>query len=506
MEEEMRKEKGEIFLFFADMKGAFDKLKREKLWELMEQAEVSHKLKERIKEIYNGTSFKVRIDDGESGVIYTKNGVRQGCPLSTALFNLAFADLERTMKKIQTGGVVIGKEKIWTVSYADDVVLLANNEGGMKEMMERFGKFIRMRGLELNTEKSKIMRGRKAGGRKKKIKFTWEGRDIEEVSEFNYLGYMLQRNNGNEAHIKNLKKKAIMVLGKVWSIAERNFKDNWRKRMYLFEVLVESILMYGVEIWGWREYKEMEGIQDKYIKWSLKLDRTTPSHMLHLETKREKISTKTGKRAIKYEEKIMKNEGNELLKECIKVKNKLSIDIRINRKRESAELWKKTRKKYLEEKGWSLEYYKQEMERKGGLWIEAEEISRCQERQKIEEKLRKSKYAEEYREIVPDAMETPEYINGKQNQRNALELYARFRLGSETRANRYWESEKNRTCRLCEKERETLQHILEDCEHTKASGKSWKQQIKGHGALARMWDILWRRKRKEKEQLRSKEE
>lgn len=35
MEEETKKEKGEIFLFFADMKGAFDKIRREKLWELI---------------------------------------------------------------------------------------------------------------------------------------------------------------------------------------------------------------------------------------------------------------------------------------------------------------------------------------------------------------------------------------------------------------------------------------------------------------------------------------
>lgn len=39
------------------------------------------------------------------------------------------------------------------------------------------------------------------------------------------------------------------------------------------------------------------------------------------------------------------------------------------------------------------------MERKGGLWMKAE-ISRCQEKQKIEEKLRKSKFAKEYREII----------------------------------------------------------------------------------------------------------
>lgn len=32
------------------------------------------------------------------------------------------------MRKEQTGGIVIGKEKIWTISYADDVVLLADRE------------------------------------------------------------------------------------------------------------------------------------------------------------------------------------------------------------------------------------------------------------------------------------------------------------------------------------------------------------------------------------------
>jgi len=147
MEEETKKEKGEIYLFFADMKGAFDKLRREKLWELMEKNEISSKLRDRIKEIYNGTTFKIRIDEKISEEIYTKKGVRQGCPLSTALFNLAFADLEST-------------------------TLLANNEEGIKEMIRKFKKYIQDRGLELNIDKSKIMRGKKAGGRKKNITFT----------------------------------------------------------------------------------------------------------------------------------------------------------------------------------------------------------------------------------------------------------------------------------------------------------------------------------------------
>ena len=164
MEEEIKKEKGEIFMFFADMKGAFDRITREIIWKIMDQKKITNTLKERIKEIYNDTAFKVKIYDKTSEKIYTKDGVRQGCPLSTALFNLAFSDLEETMKKVQTGGIVIGKKKVWTTSYADDVVLMSGNEEGLKEMIKRFGKFISVRGLELNTDKSK----RKKNWRKKK--------------------------------------------------------------------------------------------------------------------------------------------------------------------------------------------------------------------------------------------------------------------------------------------------------------------------------------------------
>ena len=46
------------------------------------------------------------------------------------------------MAKDQTGGVVIGKEKCWTIMYADDVILLADREADMKEMLKRFERFI----------------------------------------------------------------------------------------------------------------------------------------------------------------------------------------------------------------------------------------------------------------------------------------------------------------------------------------------------------------------------
>jgi len=43
------------------------------------------------------------------------------------------------------------------------------------------------------------MRFRKGRGRRKKKKWRWKEKVIEEMREFKYLGYILQRNEGQEA-------------------------------------------------------------------------------------------------------------------------------------------------------------------------------------------------------------------------------------------------------------------------------------------------------------------
>lgn len=78
----------------------------------------------------------------------------------------------------------------------------------------------------MNTDKSKIIRGRKGGGRKRKITCKLNNEESEEVKEYNYLGYIIKQNNSSEKQIRNLRKQAIAVVGKVWSIAVKNFKEN----------------------------------------------------------------------------------------------------------------------------------------------------------------------------------------------------------------------------------------------------------------------------------------
>jgi len=73
------------------------------------------------------------------------------------------------------------------LAYADDLVLLAKNEESMKEIMTRLERYLRDKNFQLNAEKSKMLCFRKGGGKRKRIKWMWKGKRIEEMSEFKYL-------------------------------------------------------------------------------------------------------------------------------------------------------------------------------------------------------------------------------------------------------------------------------------------------------------------------------
>lgn len=76
--------------------------------------------------------------------------------------------------------------------------------------------------MELNAEKTKIMRFRKGGGRIKKVDWRWK--KLKEVKQFGYLEYTMQKNGEQEAHIRERGRKAIIVMREVWRIEKKTGK------------------------------------------------------------------------------------------------------------------------------------------------------------------------------------------------------------------------------------------------------------------------------------------
>lgn len=144
--------------------------------------------------------------------------------MNLTLFSIYIVNLEEEMRKGQTGGVMVGRRKTWTLTYTDDVILMAEKEDELKEMWKSFKKFLDRRRLTLSTEKTKIMGFEKGRGRARKREWKWEEENLEEVKEIRYLGFIVQKNEGAEKHIIEEKKKAMIAMKKTWSIGRGYLK------------------------------------------------------------------------------------------------------------------------------------------------------------------------------------------------------------------------------------------------------------------------------------------
>jgi len=452
-------EDGKIYLFFVDLKAAFDKVDRIRLREVLQKGEVKEDLVRGIGKIYEETIVAVRTGKGISGSFKTTKGVRQGCVMSPLLFNIYMAELEERLRRRGIGGVSLGNSRVWNLAYADDLVLLAKNREAITDMMATLKIFLKDRGMELNTEKSKMLVFNRKK-REKKEKWVWNRKEIEEVQEYKYLGFVLNKNGNHRDQIKELARKGRIAAKKVWGLGERICRNDMKRRWNLFKYLVQSVMEYGAEVWGWDEKIELERIMMDYVRWMFGIEFCTPRYIISRELGLMKLNAIWGIRAIRYEERIRIGRAGKLAKECWAEKKQYRWKDRYGEEKE----------KFLNNVGWDTnveersEWNREEKEK--------EIIERVKDkmRREEEERIMKSRYNTIYKGIM--AREgCPRYL--KEEKLDELEkgeeirILVRLRCGNLENANKYWREEEVGRCVFCKKEKDTLEHYVGSCEETK---------------------------------------
>ena len=297
----------------------------------------------------------------------------------------------------------------------------------------------------------------------------------------------MSRNNREVKQVRDRVRKAKMVMGWVWSLGERRFSGDIKWRMKLFDSLVKSVVMYGVEIWGYREWEEIEGLQERYIRWVLGLDRWTPGYICREELKRGKMRIEASIRAGKFEEKLGEGVMSEVGRECWRERKE--------RENEESEWTKESveRQKYMWRCGVSEEALEELGERKWEWMMGKDREVDSQERGI---RIEKSKACKRYERIRVEGI--PRYIkNAKKNEGKKVKLIARWRCGNEEGCNRYWMGESHFICRICRKGNESLEHIMKECEGMERM-KGRVEEVLNDDGTGYAWMNEVQRKRRER--------
>lgn len=96
-----------------------------------------------MEKIYEEMEVAVKITEEVSEKFRITKGVRQGC-VSPLLFNLYIADISKELERRNIGGVSLGKARLWSLGYADDMVFLAKNRVALLDMMQTVMRFLKI--------------------------------------------------------------------------------------------------------------------------------------------------------------------------------------------------------------------------------------------------------------------------------------------------------------------------------------------------------------------------
>jgi hypothetical protein len=230
---------------FIDLTKAYDSVPLSKLWETLDKSTINARLMVAIKSLYNGSNSKIKIGHQITKGFKMTKGLGQGCSLSPTLFKIYLEQVLRNWKrKCQPMGIPIQNTYVYSLNFADDQLLLAQDHDDMEYMARKLKEEYEEWGLTINLEKTEYVC---IGEEKEALKFDC-GEEINPCIECTYLGTKIDQSGDNATEIKHgigQTRKAINALNSIWW--HKNITKN--RKLYIYQSIIQSILTYGAEVW-----------------------------------------------------------------------------------------------------------------------------------------------------------------------------------------------------------------------------------------------------------------
>jgi len=239
---EMQKD---LYVCFIDYQKAFDNVKHETLFELLERIDLDGKDRRLLQNLYWKQSAAIRIDGKLSKWVKIKKGTRQGCVFSPDLYNLYS---EYIMRKIEgLDGRKVGGVNINNIRYADDTILIADDVEKLQRLLDEVVEESERFGLKINEKKTFCMVMTKIK-EPPLFKLHIKGKVVQQVDKFSFLGSLITSDGKSEQEIKKRIAMAKTSFQRMKSIlTSRSINIGTRTR--ILKCYIWSTMLYGCETW-----------------------------------------------------------------------------------------------------------------------------------------------------------------------------------------------------------------------------------------------------------------
>ena len=139
----------QLYTCFLDLKGAYDRVQRPLLWQLLRRLGVHGVMLRAIQSLYNDSGLTIQ----------SVTGVKQGCPMSPTLFELYVDGLHRYLMSIDIPDVPMlsSGTVLPNLDYADDTALMASSAHGLQHLINDVSAFCNLMGMVISVAKTKIL-------------------------------------------------------------------------------------------------------------------------------------------------------------------------------------------------------------------------------------------------------------------------------------------------------------------------------------------------------------
>jgi len=234
-----------------DLKGAFDGVDRSLMIESLLALGLPSAFVKIVASMYNIVKIVVRVGKDFSRVIGSRLGVKQGCTISPRLFSLYINYFEEYSIGRSTSTIMLSNASIMALVFADGIALVVESKEYLQQLLDLASSYFRNKKLALNVKKLVVMVFRKSGEQiDSHCQFTYEGRPLDRVDEFQYLGCRLSSDAKWKKHLKMVESKGNRLLKMLIKSSIKEIRDvGLLKYIFLLELDRLCITGWSFGVW-----------------------------------------------------------------------------------------------------------------------------------------------------------------------------------------------------------------------------------------------------------------